>query len=134
MEQEKPKRGRKSTEVEYSERITEALDLMLYKKLSAGEFRVTFSKMYGVTERMADNTWKKCKDILKERFTEKQDEIIQEQLSRYFDLLNRARESGNRRVEREVLSDMNKLYGLENKKIDITSGGEPISINIRIDD
>jgi hypothetical protein len=132
--EEKPKRGRKSTEVEYSERITEALDLMLYKKLSAGEFRVTFSKMYGVTERMADNTWKKCKDILKERFTEKQDEIIQDQLSRYFDLLNRARESGNRRVEREVLSDMNKLYGLENKKIDITSGGEPISINIRIDD
>lgn len=134
MEQEKPKRGRKSTDVEYSERITEALDLMLYKKLSAGEFRVTFSKMYGVTERMADNTWKKCKDILKERFTEKQEEIIQEQLSRYFDLLDRARESGNRRVEREVLSDMNKLYGLENKKIDITSGGEPISINIRIDD
>lgn len=132
--EEKPKRGRKSTEVEYSERITEALDLMLYKKLSAGEFRVTFSKMYGVTERMADNTWKKCKDILKERFTEKQEEIIQDQLSRYFDLLNRARESGNRRVEREVLSDMNKLYGLENKKIDITSGGEPISINIRIDD
>ena len=132
--EEKPKRGRKSTEVEYSERITEALDLMLYKKLSAGEFRVTFSKMYGVTERMADNTWKKCKDILKERFTEKQDEIIQDQLSRYFDLLNRARESGNRRVEREVLSDMNKLYGLENKKIDITSGGESISINIRIDD
>lgn len=132
--EEKPKRGRKSTDVEYSERITEALDLMLYKKLSAGEFRVTFSKMYGVTERMADNTWKKCKDILKERFTEKQEEIIQEQLSRYFDLLDRARESGNRRVEREVLSDMNKLYGLENKKIDITSGGEPISINIRIDD
>jgi hypothetical protein len=132
--EEKPKKGRKSTEIEYSERITEAMDLMLYKKLSAGEFRTTFSKMYGVSERMADNTWKRCKEILQNRFSEKQEEIIQEQLMRYFDLLDRARESGNRRVEREVLADMNKLYGLENKKIDITSGGEPITINIKIDD
>jgi hypothetical protein len=45
----------------------------------------------------------------------------------------RARDSGNRRVEREVLADMNKLYGLESpKKVDITSGGEQISININL--
>lgn len=135
MEPEKKKTGgRKSTVVEYSEKIQEALELILYKKLSSGEFRTTFSKMYGVSERTADATWKRCKEILKERFSEKQDEIIQEQLSRYFDLLERARESGNRRVEREVLADMNKIYGLENKKIDITSGGEPISININLND
>lgn len=133
-EQKKKTGGRKSTEVAYDERLTEALEMMLYQKLSAGEFRTTFSKQYNVSERTADATWKRCKDILKERFTEKQDEIIQEQLARYYDLLNRARESNNRRVEREVLADMNKLYGLENKKIDITSAGEPISINIKIDD
>jgi hypothetical protein len=126
--------GRKSTNAEYSEKIQEALELILYKKLSCGEFRVTFSKMYGVTERTADATWIRCKEILKQRFSDKQEEIIQEQLSRYFDLLERARDSGNRRVEREVLADMNKIYGLENKKIDITSGGEPISININLTD
>lgn len=126
--------GRKSTEVTYSEKITEALEMMLYEKLSAGEFNVQFAKRYNVTERTAEATWKRCKDILKQRFTEKQDEIIQEQLSRYFDLLQRARESNNRRVEREVLADMNKLYGLENRKIDITSNGQPISININLND
>ena len=126
--------GRKTTEVEQFERIEEALELMLYKKLSTQEFRVTFSKMYGVTERTADNIWAKCKQILKDRFTENTEEIISEQLSRYYDLLDRARRDNNKRVERETLSDINKLYGLEQKKLDITSGGVPISINIQMED
>jgi hypothetical protein len=37
-------------------------------------------------------------------------------------------------VERETLADINKLYGLEQRKIDITSNGEPISININLTD
>jgi len=126
--------GRKTTEVEQFERIEEALELMLYKKLSTQEFRVTFSKMYGVTERTADNIWAKCKQILKDRFTENTEEIISEQLSRYYDLLDRARRDNNKRVERETLADINKLYGLEQKKVDITSGGNPISINIQLED
>lgn len=133
MEEEPKKKtgGRKSTVAEYDERISEALELILYKRLSSGEFRTTFSKMYNVSERTADATWKRCKDILKQRFTDEQNELIEQQLARYFDLLERARESGNRRVEREVLQDVSKLYGLEQpKKLDITSSGEPISVNI----
>lgn len=127
------KSGRKSTVAEYSEKVTEAMELILYKKLSAGEFRTTFSKTYGVSERMADNTWKHCRELIKERFTEKQDEIINEQLSRYFNLLERARTAGDRRVEKDVLNDLNKLYGLDTKKVDISSGGQPLAINITLD-
>jgi hypothetical protein len=130
---EKKAGGRKSTQVEYEEKITEALELILYKKLSSGEFRTTYSKTYGVTERAADAVWKKCKDIIKERFSEEQGEIINQQLSRYFDLLDRARQDGNKRVERETLDSITKLYGLEQKKVDITSNGESISININLD-
>lgn len=137
MEQEeKPKKtgGRKSTVVDYEDKITEAMELILYKRLSSGEFRTTFSKTYNVSERSADAMWKKCKDILKQRFVDEQNELIEQQLARYFDLLERARESGNRRVEREVLQDLSKLYGLEQpKKLDITSDGSPISINIVLD-
>jgi hypothetical protein len=127
--------GRKSNTVEYEEKITEALELILYKKLSSGEFRTTYSKTYQVTERAADAVWKKCKDIIKDRFLEEQGEIINQQLSRYFDLLDRARKDGNKRVERETLDSITKLYGIEGtKKIDITSGGESISININLND
>ena len=123
--------GRKSTIVEYSEKLTEALELILYKRLTSGEFRTTFSKMYGVSERTADSTWKRCKDIIAERFKEEQGVLIEQQVERYFDLLVRARQDGNKRVERETLDSISKLYGLDAvKKIDITTDGNPISVNI----
>lgn len=123
--------GRKSTIVEYSEKLTEALELILYQRLTSGEFRTTFSKMYGVSERTADSTWKRCKDIIAERFKEEQGVLIEQQVERYFDLLIRARQDGNKRVERETLDSISKLYGLDAvKKIDITTDGNPISVNI----
>lgn len=134
MEENNKKGGRKSSIATYEERIPEAFEMILYQKLSYNEFRTEGAKKWGITERASENVWKDCKDRLKARFDEKTEEIISEQLSRYFDLLARARFDNNKRVERETLADINKLYGLENKKIDITSGGEPITINIKIDD
>jgi len=131
MEKEN-KGGRKSNIATYEERIPDAFEMILYEKLSYTEFRQLGAKKWGITERAAETIWKDCKDRIKARFEEQTEEIISEQLSRYFDLLTRARTDNNKRVERETLADINKLYGLENKKIDITSGGEPISININL--
>lgn len=133
MEKEN-KGGRKSNIATYEERIPEAMEMILYEKLSYTEFRQQGAKRWGITERAAETVWKDVKDRLKARFQEQTEEIISEQLSRYFDLLQRARESNNKRVERETLADINKLYGLEQRKIDITSNGEPISININLQD
>jgi len=133
MEKEN-KGGRKSNIATYEERIPEALEMILYEKLSYTEFRQQGAKKWGITERSAETIWKDCKDRLQQRFNEKTEEIISEQLSRYFDLLARTRADNNKRVERETLADINKLYGLEQRKIDITSNGEPISININLTD
>lgn len=126
------KLGRKSNIATYEERIPEAMEMILYEKLSYTEFRQQGAKRWGITERAAETIWKDVKDRLKARFQEQAEEIISEQLSRYFDLLQRARAENNKRVERETLADINKLYGLEQRKIDITSNGEPISININL--
>jgi hypothetical protein len=126
------KLGRKSNIATYEERIPEAFEMILYEKLSYTEFRQQGAKRWGITERAAETIWKDVKDRLKARFQEQAEEIISEQLSRYFDLLQRARAENNKRVERETLADINKLYGLEQRKIDITSNGEPISININL--
>ena len=133
MEKEN-KLGRKSNIATYEERIPEAMEMILYEKLGYTEFRQQGAKRWGITERSAETIWKDCKDRLQQRFNEKTEEIISEQLSRYFDLLARARADNNKRVERETLADINKLYGLEQRKIDITSNGEPISININLTD
>ena len=124
--------GRKSSIATYEERIPDAFEMVLYEKLSYTEFRVQGAKRWKISERSAESIWKDVKDRIKARFEEQAEEIISEQLSRYFDLLSRARADNNKRVERETLADINKLYGLETRRIDVTSNGEKVSININL--
>jgi hypothetical protein len=134
MEEKQNKGGRKSNTISYEEKMVRVFEVMLYEKKSYTEFRDQISKEFGITTRAAENMWLDARNRLKERYTEEQENVLQDQLTRTMDLLNRARESNNRRVEAEVLRDLTKLYGLDVKKVDITSGGEPISININLTD
>jgi vacuolar-type H+-ATPase subunit E/Vma4 len=106
--------------------------MMLYEHLSWNEFRDKASKEFQITPRQAENLWKEARTRLKERFTQNQEEILENHLNQLFDLLKRCREDNNKRTEREVLADIAKIYSLETKKVDITSNGQPISININI--
>jgi vacuolar-type H+-ATPase subunit H len=125
------KEGRKTNVAQYEERMVEVFELILYKKLSYTEFRSQAAEMFGITTRQAETLYKDARDRLKERFEQQREEILSEQLGRLYDLLSRCREAGNRRVEAEVLRDLNKIYGLDQPvKVDVTSGGEPIAINI----
>ena len=130
--EETNKRGRKSTVAAYEEKITESMDLILYKKMSYSEFKEHASKKFGITTRAAEDLWKTVRNRIKERFEQEQEEIISEQLQRTYNLLDRCIEAGNRRVEAEVLRDLSKLYGLDVKRVDVTTAGEPISININL--
>jgi hypothetical protein len=126
------KRGRKLNDIEIAERFQRAFEMVLYKRFSYNEFRESFSKQEGISLRQSEIIYKKVKDTLKERFEDEKGELIESQVERYMDLLKRSREAGNRRIEREVLNDLNKLWGLEQTKVDISSGGEPISLNINL--
>jgi tRNA A37 N6-isopentenylltransferase MiaA len=123
----------KANEIEYEQRMERAFELMLYEKKSYDEFKKQFAQEYDVTTRQAENVWKDVRTRLKERYTQNQEEILTEQLNRLYDLLNRCRLQGNRRIESEVLRDITKILGMEApKKVDLTSNGETISININI--
>ena len=127
-------KGRKTNVAQYEERMTEVFEMILYKKLSYTEFRTQAAELFGITTRQAENLYKEARERLKERFAQDREDILNEQLNRLYDLLDRCRASGNRRIEAEVLRDLTKLYGLESaQKHDITSGGEPININIILD-
>ena len=123
----------KANEIEYEQRMERAFELMLYEKKSYDEFKKQFAQEYDVTTRQAENVWKDVRTRLKERYSQNQEEILTEQLNRLYDLLNRCRLQGNRRIESEVLRDITKILGMEApKKVDLTSNGETISININI--
>lgn len=127
-------RGRKTDEIEFEKVMNRVFELMLYDHLSYREFASAAAKEFNITERQAENLWKEARTRLKERYAQQQDEILENHLNQLYDLLKRSREDRNKRVEREVLADIAKIHQLEVKKVDVTSNGQPISININLAD
>jgi len=127
------KRGRKTNEIEYESRMPRVYELMLYEHLGHDEFASKAAKEFGITVRQAEMLWQEARKRLKERFERNSEEILQDHLNQLYDLLHRCRESNNKRVEKEVLDSIAKIHQLEVKKVDVTSNGQPISININLD-
>ena len=128
------KAGRKTDEIEFEKVMSRVYELMLYEHLGYNEFKERAAKEFGITTRQGENLWKEARTRLKERYSQNQEEILENHLNQLYDLLKRCREDRNKRVEREVLADIAKIHSLEGtKKIDLTSNGEPISLNIILD-
>lgn len=134
MENKETKKGRKSNEIDYEARMPRVYEMMLYEHLGYDEFASKAAKEFEITTRAAESLWTEARRRLKERFKQNSDEILENHLNQLYDLLNRCRESNNRRVEKEVLDSIAKIHQLEVKKVDISSGGQPISININLND
>jgi uncharacterized protein YcbK (DUF882 family) len=128
------KKGRKSNELDYEARMPRIYEMMLYEHLGYDEFASKAAKEFGITTRAAENLWAEARKRLKERFERNSEEILQDHLNQLYDLLHRCRESNNKRVEKEVLDSIAKIHQLEVKKVDVTSNGQPISININLND
>ena len=128
------KAGRKTDEIQFEARMSRVYEMMLYEHLGYNEFAERASKEFGVSVRQGENLWAEARKRLKERYTQNQEEILENHLNQLYDLLKRCREDRNKRVEREVLADIAKIHSLEGtKKIDITSNGQQINLNIVLD-
>lgn len=134
MENKEIKKGRKTDELEFESVMSRVYEMMLYEHLSYREFATKAAKEFNISERQAERLWKEARVRLKERYTQNQDEILENHLNQLYDLLKRCRDENNKRTEREVLADIAKIHSLETKKVDITSNGQPISININLND
>ena len=134
MENKEIKKGRKTDELEFESVMSRVYEMMLYEHLGYREFATKAAKEFNISERQAERLWKEARVRLKERYTQNQDEILENHLNQLYDLLKRCRDENNKRTEREVLADIAKIYSLETKKVDITSNGQPISININLND
>jgi hypothetical protein len=128
------KKGRKTDELEFESVMSRVYEMMLYEHLSYREFAAKAAKEFNISERQAERLWKEARTRLKERYSQNQDEILENHLNQLYDLLKRCRDENNKRTEREVLQDIAKIHSLETKKVDITSNGQPISININLND
>ena len=133
MESKEIKKGRKSNELDYESRMPRVYEMMLYEHLGYDEFASKAAKEFEITTRAAESLWSEARKRLKERFKQNQEEILESHLNQLYDLLKRCRDDNNKRTEREVLADIAKVHQLEVKKVDITSGGNPIAKNINLE-
>lgn len=128
------KAGRKTDEIEFESVMSRVYEMMLYEHLGYNEFKERAAKEFKITTRQGENLWKEARTRLKERYTQNQEEILENHLNQLYDLLKRCKEDRNKRVEREVLADIAKIHSLEGtKKIDITSNGNALTLNIQLD-
>ena len=127
------KAGRKTDELQFEMRMNRVYEMMLYEHLGYNEFAEKAAKEFEVSVRQAENLWAEGRRRLKERFERNSEQILEDHLNQLYDLLKRCRDDNNKRTEREVLADIAKVQGMEKTKLDITSGGVPISINIKLD-
>lgn len=128
------KAGRKTDEIQFEARMSRVYEMMLYEHLGYNEFAEKAAKEFGVSVRQGENLWAEARKRLKERYTQNQEEILENHLNQLYDLLKRCRDDNNKRTEREVLADIAKIHSLEGtKKIDITSNGNEINLNIVLD-
>jgi hypothetical protein len=127
------KAGRKTDELEFESKMSRVFEMMLYEHMGYNEFKEAAAKEFNISTRQGENLWKEARTRLKERYTQNHDEILENHLNQLYDLLKRCRDERNKRVEREVLADIAKIYQLETKKVDITSNGQSINLNIILD-
>lgn len=128
------KQGRKTDELEFESRMSRVFEMMLYEHLGYNEFAQKAAKEFDMTVRRAEDLWAEARRRLKERYSQNHEEILENHLNQLYDLLKRCREERNKRVEREVLADIAKIHSLEGtKKVDITSNGQSINLNIILD-
>jgi hypothetical protein len=128
------KAGRKTDEIEFESVMSRVFEMMLYDHLSYREFATAGAKEFKISERQAERLWKEARERLKERYQQNQEEILESHLNQLYDLLKRCRDDNNKRTEREVLADIAKIHSLEGtRKIDITSNGNEINLNIVLD-
>lgn len=126
------KQGRQTNVVQYEERMEELFFALLYSQKPDRIIRKEKAKEWEVTTRTLDSMIRDARQRIKDKFKDQQEQMMEDQVSRLLNLINRAREKGHQRVEREALADLNKIMGLEQQKIDLTSGGNPIKININL--
>ena len=127
------KAGRKTDEIQFEMRMNRVYEMMLYEHLGYNEFAEKAAKEFDVSVRQAENLWAEARKRLKERFERNSEQILEDHLNQLYDLLKRCRDDNNKRTEREVLADIAKVQGMEKQKIDLTTNGQPISININLD-
>lgn len=114
--------GKKSNRVEYNQRL-----LYTAKLIGEGKQRYQIvdilTETYGISIQMAD----KYIGEVYQSVRENSKDIAEQLITQYNELYQSALQDGNKKLSKEILDSIAKMTIMRDQKLDITTGGQPIT-------
>jgi hypothetical protein len=122
--------GRKSSEIEYQERVAFLLECMSKGvKGTSDLFRFFSEKWPGLTKRQFEYDLAAAKETILEYHAEDIEFLINDLTRHLWELYNKSLKIQDYRECRSIIKTIAEVTGaLASKKIDVTSGGNPIQV------
>lgn len=117
----------KMNEAEKEEFMKESLKQILDNHLSYTEYW-RLCKEKGLSKSQANHYWLRIWSIVKRKFELEKDKLVSKHLQKYWDIHDKAKESGDLNTARQTLNDIAKMMGMnEPDKVHVT--GTSIKLN-----
>ncbi len=115
---------RKSTKLEFENRVKECTEKIIGEHLNYTMFCDWFTDEYEMTKHSAHKYWVRSWEIIKSRFALETDQLINKQLYQLYELYKDAKDTGDFGTSRKVLEDIRKIQGIDSpEKINIKHEG-----------
>jgi hypothetical protein len=113
----------KSNKIEHQQHIDESVEYILQNKSGWTQFTSWAREKYGINNRMANELWKSCWEVLSKDFDERIKHTVDEALMELEQLKLSAIENEDRRIWLETIKYQNKIKGGEIERQEINIKG-----------
>jgi len=113
----------KANKIEHQQHIDESVEYILQNKSGWTQFTSWAREKYGINNRMANELWKSCWEVLSKDFDERIKHTVDEALLELEQLKLSAIENEDRRIWLETIKYQNKIKGGEIERQEINVKG-----------
>jgi len=113
----------KANKIEHQQHIDESVEYILQNKSGWTQFTSWAREKYGINNRMANELWKSCWEVLSKDFDERIKHTVDEALMELEQLKLSAIENEDRRIWLETIKYQNKIKGGEIERQEINVKG-----------
>jgi hypothetical protein len=124
--------GKKGLRSNKDQIIADIIDLRIKKGYSSGNIVAFLKEKYDIRKSQAYNYFKWAREEMGQIYNEINKDAMKDSIMLMENMLQTAIEKNDNKLALDIIKELNKVNQLYIEKIDVTSGGEPIKININL--
>ncbi len=124
--------GKKGLRANKDQIIADIIDLRIKKGYSSGNIVAFLKEKYDIRKSQAYNYFKWAREEMGQIYNEINKDAMKDSIMLMENMLQTAIEKNDNKLALDIIKELNKVNQLYIEKIDVTSGGEPIKININL--